>query len=387
MQAHHWYTAAAAAAMFVGIKVHADVYDDCGWAFINQDMAVYTGYSSMSFHEGTGTVARFGGEWRSGTCGQWLEDVGTMWTWNGATWARYLGTQPPARTRAGMVYDAARDRLVLFGGSTVEDYWYGPPLGDTWEWDGTAWEERPVVGPPAQSGHAMAYDRARQRTVLFGRGSTWEWDGTEWTHRTDSGPGQRSGCAMAYDEIRRRVVLFGGSGMDDTWEWDGTSWALRAVVGPDPRSWHSMCFDSWAGRVTLFGGRLSTDGCEEWAGFDDTWQWDGTSWTRVPECDPRPAAREGSAMAFDRDRGVAVLTGGALAAGGSWMFFADTWELPSEPPLCRADINGDGVVDTRDVLQYLGAWVLQDPSADWNRDGTINTIDFLAFLNDWAAGC
>ena len=54
---------------------------------------------------------------------------------------------------------------------------------------------------------------------------------------------------------------------------------------------------------------------------------------------------------------------------------------------CRVDVSGDGVVDTRDVLQFLGAWVLDDPTADWNADGTINTQDFLAFLNDWVAGC
>jgi hypothetical protein len=31
--------------------------------------------------------------------------------------------------------------------------------------------------------------------------------------------------------------------------------------------------------------------------------------------------------------------------------------------------------------------VAQDPHADINGDGTINTLDVLAFLNAWAAGC
>jgi len=39
-----------------------------------------------------------------------------------------------------MAYDAARRRVVLFGGGPNS-----PPfqsLGDTWEWDGVKWEKR-----------------------------------------------------------------------------------------------------------------------------------------------------------------------------------------------------------------------------------------------------
>lgn len=54
---------------------------------------------------------------------------------------------------------------------------------------------------------------------------------------------------------------------------------------------------------------------------------------------------------------------------------------------CRADTNGDGVVDTRDVTTFLNAWVGQGQDADWNGDGVIDSRDFIAFLNDWVAGC
>lgn len=53
------------------------------------------------------------------------------------------------------------------------------------------------------------------------------------------------------------------------------------------------------------------------------------------------------------------------------------------PQYCRADINEDGVVDTRDYLEYLNLFNQRDPYADWNNDGHINTLDFLAFQNDW----
>src|SRR5688500_2216562 len=82
------------------------------------------------------------------------------------------------------------------------------------------WNQRAVRSPPgARGGHAVAYDAARRRTVLFGgAGSngialsdTWEWDGTRWTRSFPAqSPPPRSGCAMAYDSGRGRVVLFGG---------------------------------------------------------------------------------------------------------------------------------------------------------------------------------
>ena len=54
---------------------------------------------------------------------------------------------------------------------------------------------------------------------------------------------------------------------------------------------------------------------------------------------------------------------------------------------CVADFDGDGTVDTQDVLAFLNAWNAGDSSADINGDGTINTQDVLAFLNLWNAGC
>jgi hypothetical protein len=96
---------------------------------------------------------------------------------------RWVPTSIPARFNHAMAYDAARQRVVLFGG--------GGTLSDTWEWDGVTWTHRtPAASPPARGGHAMAWDAARQRVVLFGGyandflSDTWEWDGVTWTQRT-----------------------------------------------------------------------------------------------------------------------------------------------------------------------------------------------------------
>src|SRR5205814_7328227 len=91
------------------------------------------------------------------------------------------------------------------------------------------WTQKQDVGPPARSDVAMVFDAARGRVVLFGgAGSaatlfndTWEWDGENWTQYEDIGPTPRSRHAIAYDSKRGRIVLFGGSAgslnLNDTW--------------------------------------------------------------------------------------------------------------------------------------------------------------------------
>lgn len=84
--------------------------------------------------------------------------------------------------------------------------------------------------------------------------------------------------------------------------------------------------------------------------------------------------------------------GSALGVFSLWA--DDPYNAPREQaipfeigPSCAADFNGDGVVDTRDVMAFLNAWVAKDPAADFNGDGFVDSLDVLAFLNAWNAGC
>ena len=69
--------------------------------------------------------------------------------------------------------------------------------------------------------------------------------------------------------------------------------------------------------------------------------------------------------------------------------FVDAWAAVQAAldMACVADFNGDGSVDTLDVLAFLNAWGAGDASADINGDGAVDTLDVLAFLNAWGAGC
>ncbi|MFG0259003.1 MAG: PQQ-dependent sugar dehydrogenase [Phycisphaerales bacterium JB041] len=54
---------------------------------------------------------------------------------------------------------------------------------------------------------------------------------------------------------------------------------------------------------------------------------------------------------------------------------------------CPGDFNGDGEVDSRDVLAFLNEWAAGDVSGDFNGDGQIDTRDVLSFLNAWTSDC
>jgi hypothetical protein len=243
---------------------------------------------------------------------------GDTWQWDGSAWSRAAPAQSPrARGGAALAYDAARGRVVLFGG-TVSDTERGD---DTWEWDGVAWtQQQPPAKPSARAGHALAYDAARARVILFGGfdrtifRDTWEWDGQTWTERQPlTVPPPYGGHGLAYDAGRQRTVLQGTAG--DTWEWDGANWSLRSSTGgPGPRTWFALAFDSARGRTVLHGGRSDTGVL-----LADTWEWDGQTWQGLPAGSP---SRDTHAMAYDAARQQLVLFGGAASGGrpaGVWL--------------------------------------------------------------------
>jgi hypothetical protein len=126
---------------------------------------------------------------------------------------------------------------------------------------------------------------------------------------------------MVYDEGRHTTVLYGGTGQsavyDDTWEWDGSTWTERKVPGPGARMSHAMTYDATRGRTVLFGGTRYPGGV---AG--DTWEWDGSTWTERSVAGP--PARFSHAMSFDRARNRVVLFGGSSDAFAPAL--SDTWE-------------------------------------------------------------
>lgn len=231
------------------------------------------------------SVVLFGGN--SGT-GQLL---GATWEFSLQTlaWTNVTpaGPSPAARELAGLAYDSARGRTVLFGGGNAAN---GTFYSDTWEWDGTNWLNVTPLGqsPLARAWHSMTYDSLRARTVIYGGyngsqlGDTWEWDGIQWTHVvTPSSPGARSSGAMAYDPWSQRTVLFAGSlgwpnGLNDVWEYDGANWVQATIFGSSPPNQylHRMAGDPVRGGILVYGSYG-----DNWVPLNDTWRYQRASLT------------------------------------------------------------------------------------------------------------
>lgn len=231
-----------------------------------------------------------------------------------------------------MVYDASRDRVVLFGGQEAS----GAGSAATWEWDGSTWSLRASTGPSARWYPAMAYDPLAGKVVLFGGytavganpNDTWQWDGTVWQQRAPlTSPSARAGATLVADARRGRLVLFGGEDdnfgrLGDTWEWDGNTWTQASSSGPAARFFHSSVYDSTRGYVVTFGG---ITGLGRDVLMNDVWAFDG-SWRAIPTS-AGPSARASQEMAYDSLRDRVVLFGGYRSVLGNPVELDDTWEL------------------------------------------------------------
>lgn len=208
-------------------------WDGADWTQVADSGPSRRSGHAMAFDSQRQRIVLFGGE-----SDEEATRFNDTWEWDGNEWVQQADSGPSARVHAAMAFDSTRNRLVLFGGAAEN-----AGLGDTWEWDGTAWTEEANFGPDACAAAAMVFKGTR--VALFGGISSivsaanlpqpslfsrsWEWNGRHWTARQDMGPGFRVYHAMAFDSARSRVVLFGGSQVPprvgtansvqgDTWE-------------------------------------------------------------------------------------------------------------------------------------------------------------------------
>jgi hypothetical protein len=130
---------------------------------------------------------------------------------------------------------------------------------------------------------------------------------------------------MAYDGTHHNVVLFGGlSGstvLDDTWTWNGSTWTPHQALTakPQARQGSAMAFEEVGRQVILFGG-LAASGQ-----LNDTWAWDGGGWQQLHPAHS-PSAREGASMAHDPALSSIVLFGGMDRSTPKPSAINDTWQ-------------------------------------------------------------
>lgn len=296
-----------------------------------------------------------------------VEDV---WELSGTSWStHHADLRPEPRSGCKMAYDGARGRVVMFGGNTSTEAGWERDLDDTWAWDGASWTEIvPAVRPLRRAGAALVYDSARDRVVLFGGATgsspvtylkdTWELvNGAQWVEQLPPRmPTYRSSSTMAYDPVSQRSLLFGGYDdqitFADTWAWDGANWS--AVVSAPfeaccQNAW--MTFDIQRQRFVLFNGYPVVR----------TREFDWIEWRDVTVAEPPPPIGA-DALIYDVARRQAVLIdpisrpqqtqrlGDILAYQGPGSTIAPSGQLAAGFPVVRDGDAGGHLLDEGHAL-------------------------------------
>jgi hypothetical protein len=311
---------------------------------------------------------------KNGTC-----ELPPQWTQHATS------VHPEARGRHAMAFDAARGKVVLFGGRI-----YGSALPtDTWEWDGASWQKITPTGaiPRGRVGHTMVYQPQTGKILMFGGfvettyellQDTWEWDGATWTQVVTNTPPPARREHAAIVDGQGKMVVFGGTGtgatpsgtmgLSDTWELTAGIWSLRsAATMIGTRNKHQMVYDSVRSRAVMFGGfSWSPPTSERYA--SGTWEFDGVSWAQQQGnfsiADLRYA--DGHAMVFDSSRNVTVLFGGELtpATSSTWEWDGVSWvdiPTPGSFPSSRRD-HAMAFDSTRNRVVMFGGYSLPGPT-------------------------
>jgi N-acetylneuraminic acid mutarotase len=238
-----------------------------------------------------------------------LSVSGETWSYDlmSGNWENRKAVGAPSVVGARAAYDSKADRLIVFGG-LPGDYSAGnfrpasAPIDQTWAYDykSNRWTQmHPKVSPPARNFHALAYDEASDRVILFGGTGdleavlkdTWAYDYNRdtWTQMSPpASPSGRSFSQMVYDVARDRMVIFGGTDdgrgsgyarMRDTWtyDYDRDRWTELKILGPSARAYHMLAYDRESKQIVLFGGGGGPNAYD-----NQVWLFDSSkdTWTR-----------------------------------------------------------------------------------------------------------
>jgi hypothetical protein len=168
-----------------------------------------------------------------------VQELNDIWEWDGTSWRQATVSGPANSIALAVAYDEKTAALYLYsmpenGGAITAS-----------RWNGTAVTPAASAAPPcapirgqlaalgSTPGGLLFYVHSCDQTGTTIQPQTWRWDGATWSSVSGNQPSVRFNAALAFDRDRNRVVVYGGEvpsgGADlaDTWEFDGTAWARR----------------------------------------------------------------------------------------------------------------------------------------------------------------
>ena len=222
-------------------------------------------------------------------------------------WSQLTLVGPTARHDHSMVWDAATQSALMFGGQAGNMFRY---FDDLWRYSVRlhSWASIAAPGPGPRHGHTAVWDsHSRAMLVLGGKHlgevfkQVWQFtsDTESWELlRPASEPRARAYHSAAWDDSNRVMIVFGGEDVEmlsdlQIYSRVANQWAASAAVGPERRMRHTAVWDGVTGSMLLLGG---------WNGIrylSDLWRYDGWSgqWFELLGAGPLP--RAGHAASWD----------------------------------------------------------------------------------------
>lgn len=272
-----------------------------------------------------------------GYIGVFSNDVYALSLSGTPTWSLLApaGTPPPARWLHGAAWDAAHDRMVVFGGAG-SSY---TSLNDAWALSFTpepAWTQLSASGPtlaltPSSEStpHAVVVDPVRDRLLvtgvyLNGTAGVWAMDlsaGT-WSLLPATAPAHGDWEPLAaFDAANDRVLMLGRAPLNDLWalpQAGPLAWSRLRVSDerPAPRSRHTSMLDPTTDKLWIYGGY------GQWGShihpqapvLGDVWNQEGGLWNRITPGGSPPSPRFGHTAIYDPVFHRMLVFGGRIGA-------------------------------------------------------------------------
>lgn len=346
-------------------------------------------YARMAFDEATGTGVLFGGRGAEDPATGLTHATDETWLFVRDQWVQqFPADRPSPRSAHSMVYDSKRGRVLLFGGRQESSEIRGKftLLNDLWAWQNGNWQQLETAGAPTIRQYTdLAYDRVRDRVVLFGGYrykadgkdieplyDTWEFDGTTWSEVQGPSAGPKvDKPLLAYDQARKETILVGidSEFKTEMYRWDpsGKSWQKIAPETLPPCAHEAtLSYQVHNQTILLTGGVCS--GATPLS--EEVWEWNGTTWTKIDATLNGFAIdrANGAAYAYDTRENRFVRFGGTTTFGTL---------TESATYLLR---------DTRWRSAYVPARPNPRSLAAFRRDPVRGTIWLFGGLSEFSAG-
>ena len=277
-------------------------------------------------------------------------------------WIQLLPTGSPPFTNGGadVVYDAATNGLIVYGGCFAN---CSPALPNVFVLSNAnglggapVWTQSTVTNPQERVGHSAVFDPMNNLLIAFaGQLAFFGTDQNDtrilsnangtvspstWTTLGTAGgpPPIRDEHSAVYDRANNRMTIFAGhnlistccpyviSDYNDTWTLSNANgqggtptWSqlLPAGAPPSVRKGHSAVYDSMNNRMIVFGGRVWDQAAQLDTPLGDLWQLSNANglgaapaWTQLPQSGALPGPRFYHAAAFDQVNQRMIVLGG-----------------------------------------------------------------------------